>query len=71
MLYAISSSDCIASRRWMIVIAERTRLWLVVRYYFLICEGTGENHVKLAKIAGVLAVIRTDYLPNTNQYKPA
>jgi len=55
----------------MIVIAERTRLWLVVRYYFLICEGTGENHVKLAKIAGVLAVIRTDYLPNTNQYKPA
>lgn len=46
---------------------ERTRLWLVVRYCFLICEETGENHVKLAKRTGVLAVIRTEYLPNTNQ----
>jgi hypothetical protein len=38
-----------------------------VRYYFLVYIGTGENHVRLAKRAGVLAVIRTEYLPNTNQ----
>jgi hypothetical protein len=38
-----------------------------VRYYFLIYIGTGENRVRLAKRAGVQAVIRTEYFPNTNQ----